>query len=408
MDEFLDHLFSSSSWSDVNATERPSWVGSDPSETNGILPSSIGVYEGDRTSSPMSVISSNHIMESLTTQSSSILLGGDSKYGLHRDLLTGETQPQQEGPTRESKSSLNEVVNGSSKAGYFGSSKAVGNNDSEPSEFQPSFRDSQTRPSIPQLWLPPSYGGVSSLPPIMGQDKPPCFGLQGEYKGQDELHDHPLPSFADGHQTTLTRTAGLPSHLQLSQLCEGNPIKHHISQAPVYKLQHAPDNAGSGCSGTVKPRGSSGLLSLSTGQGADLSESPDIIFFEKEVMKLMESNMTEAMQYLQSKGLCLMPIALAAAISSENASSGPVYGERKKPGFSNGLAPQNNGSPSIRTRQMSSNSKVVTENTNGNHNEEGITTSSYNGAIDKQEGGEEHLMHCKKIETQGIAEVISQ
>lgn len=48
------------------------------------------------------------------------------------------------------------------------------------------------------------------------------------------------------------------------------------------------------------------------------SESRDDqqVVIEKELLKLMESNMTTAVQYLQSKGVCLMPIALAASISS--------------------------------------------------------------------------------------------
>lgn len=37
---------------------------------------------------------------------------------------------------------------------------------------------------------------------------------------------------------------------------------------------------------------------------------------ENQVAKLMEEDMGSAMQYLQSKGLCLMPISLAAAIST--------------------------------------------------------------------------------------------
>ena len=43
--------------------------------------------------------------------------------------------------------------------------------------------------------------------------------------------------------------------------------------------------------------------------------------FEQEVVQLMENNMTTAMQYLQSKGLCLMPIALASAISDQKGTS---------------------------------------------------------------------------------------
>ncbi|KAL0735047.1 hypothetical protein Bca4012_011257 [Brassica carinata] len=42
---------------------------------------------------------------------------------------------------------------------------------------------------------------------------------------------------------------------------------------------------------------------------------------EKRVAKLMEEDMGSAMQYLQGKGLCLMPISLATAISSSTTSN---------------------------------------------------------------------------------------
>ncbi|KAH7432517.1 hypothetical protein KP509_07G026100 [Ceratopteris richardii] len=40
---------------------------------------------------------------------------------------------------------------------------------------------------------------------------------------------------------------------------------------------------------------------------------------ERQVAQLMDEDMSAAMQYLQSKGLCLMPISLATAISSTGA-----------------------------------------------------------------------------------------
>lgn len=84
-----------------------------------------------------------------------------------------------------------------------------------------------------------------------------------------------------------------------------------------------------GAAGAVVPlitdtqsEGSGALHLSSIGQGgADLSEAQDDLAFEQEVVKLMESSVTTAMQYLQNKGLCLMPIALAAAISSQKGSS---------------------------------------------------------------------------------------
>ncbi|CAN6221817.1 unnamed protein product [Urochloa humidicola] len=49
----------------------------------------------------------------------------------------------------------------------------------------------------------------------------------------------------------------------------------------------------------------------------DVQDSEDVLAFEEEVVKLMETSITSAMQYLQNKGLCLMPVALASAISTQ-------------------------------------------------------------------------------------------
>ncbi|CAL5037286.1 unnamed protein product [Urochloa decumbens] len=49
----------------------------------------------------------------------------------------------------------------------------------------------------------------------------------------------------------------------------------------------------------------------------DVQDSEDSLAFEEEVVKLMETSITSAMQYLQNKGLCLMPVALASAISNQ-------------------------------------------------------------------------------------------
>ncbi|KAL6899743.1 hypothetical protein ACP4OV_006401 [Aristida adscensionis] len=67
---------------------------------------------------------------------------------------------------------------------------------------------------------------------------------------------------------------------------------------------------------------SSGLLpSPRSGRQVQQAETQDGSAFEQEVVQLMENNMTTAMQYLQSKGLCLMPIALASAISDQKGAS---------------------------------------------------------------------------------------
>ncbi|XP_074559281.1 uncharacterized protein LOC141815261 isoform X2 [Curcuma longa] len=94
-----------------------------------------------------------------------------------------------------------------------------------------------------------------------------------------------------------------------------------------------------GATGAVVPlltdtqiEGSSSLfLSSSEGQGgSDISGSDDCLAFEQEVVKLMETNVTSAMQLLQSKGLCLMPVGLATAISTNKGSSTAVSPDARK------------------------------------------------------------------------------
>ncbi|CAN8301456.1 unnamed protein product [Cochlearia groenlandica] len=58
---------------------------------------------------------------------------------------------------------------------------------------------------------------------------------------------------------------------------------------------------------------------------------------EQRVAKLMEEDMGSAMQYLQGKGLCLMPISLATAISSSSTSTHNTRGALFNPN-SNAIA----------------------------------------------------------------------
>jgi len=69
-------------------------------------------------------------------------------------------------------------------------------------------------------------------------------------------------------------------------------------------------------------RSSSPLSGATISQGLlDIADPEDSLVFEEEVIKLMETSITKAMQYLQNKGLCLMPIALASAISNQKGMS---------------------------------------------------------------------------------------
>ncbi|KAK9275812.1 hypothetical protein L1049_023083 [Liquidambar formosana] len=509
MDEYLDQFLSSSPWSDVNEKERSSWVCSEPGVTNGMLLNSVGIYESDKGNSTISMIDPRHTTESFATQdTSSVILGGGPNYGLDKSLLLGEAQPQQHGQNCDSNSSMNGVVNGSSKVGYMGlqlnttistpssldlgspkqlpavggmartplsfsESANVGCNGSETSEFRRTLRDFQIFSPIPQLWPPSSYGGISSLSPVMGEDKLQGFDLQGEYadneievmgngyvgndktlqldnisvsvptKGKEEQQNHPLSSFAAGPHITMTKT-GLQSLQELQttsappsggcngtgkprvrarrgQATDPHSIAERLRREKIAErmknLQELVPNSNKtdkasmldeiieyvkflqlqvkvlsmsrlGAAGAVVPlitdgqaEGSNGLLlSPSADQGADISQSSDHIAFEQEVVKLMESNITIAMQYLQSKGLCLMPIALAAAISSGNASSsGHVSEERKK--FNLPHNPVPNNLPCIGNQQMSSDGNIVI----GKLSRVGITANGCNGTVLKQE-----------------------
>eukprot|EP00250_Pteridium_aquilinum_P013322 c21271_g1_i1 orf=172-1386(-) len=57
---------------------------------------------------------------------------------------------------------------------------------------------------------------------------------------------------------------------------------------------------------------------------------------ERQVAQLMDEDMSAAMQYLQSKGLCLMPISLATAISSTGARQQSTTPSRALNGGGNG------------------------------------------------------------------------
>ncbi|XP_077236482.1 uncharacterized protein LOC143877993 [Tasmannia lanceolata] len=132
----------------------------------------------------------------------------------------------------------------------------------------------------------------------------------------------------------------------------------------------------------VQTEGSSSLLLSAS---VDLSESLDNLAFEQEVVKLMESNVTTAMQKLQAKGLCLMPIALAAAISSGKTSPNPIFSNRKKPGSAIGLVSPSSGSPSAGTQPLSYGNESTMRENMARDNREEITANGCNGAAFKQE-----------------------
>ncbi|OIV97243.1 hypothetical protein TanjilG_25829 [Lupinus angustifolius] len=76
-----------------------------------------------------------------------------------------------------------------------------------------------------------------------------------------------------------------------------------------------PSQGGGDC---IQANGSGALQRFTNGNqtAASTSNNESLTMSEHQVAKLMEEDMGSAMQYLQGKGLCLMPISLATAIST--------------------------------------------------------------------------------------------
>ncbi|MCL7028079.1 hypothetical protein MKW94_030081 [Papaver nudicaule] len=306
MDEFLDKIFSSSSWSDVNAAaDRSSWGRNSFTQNDGLQIDHLGMFDGGDNNLPMHMPPSSHAMDKLATS-----------YGFPKDLLIiDEPQPlgdvfNQDTPYRAElvnsgnmnsnytsmqsnmcPSTLGSLSHSSPELvpGVSGSAQSprglpesgsVGSNDSETSGIHPSIGESHSFTSIPQLWASPSYGGVPSLSPVIEQDKLHGFGLQGDFvetdanvfgnrylsddknvnvrnfnssaSPQEELLG--LPSFTANQGIPVTRTHGQHSQMQLPQLSEGNPTAHLTDQNPVSQLPHSSVTPGGGCNGGIKPR----------------------------------------------------------------------------------------------------------------------------------------------------------
>ncbi|KAG2604637.1 hypothetical protein PVAP13_4NG115857 [Panicum virgatum] len=79
----------------------------------------------------------------------------------------------------------------------------------------------------------------------------------------------------------------------------------------------ANSNGGGSNSGGGGAKGSAATKANGSGGG----ENGGLRVAENQVAKMMEEDMGTAMQYLQGKGLCLMPISLASAISSATSST---------------------------------------------------------------------------------------
>ena len=109
MDDYLDHLFSSTAWSNVDVKkEGSSWICDEPSQTNGMLLGSIGIYEGIKKNSHVGMTNSNLMIKGLVTEDTSSIA-----LSLDKGLILEEAPRQQDLQKFESNSSLNGAVSGS-------------------------------------------------------------------------------------------------------------------------------------------------------------------------------------------------------------------------------------------------------------------------------------------------------
>ncbi|CAK9872097.1 unnamed protein product [Sphagnum jensenii] len=106
---------------------------------------------------------------------------------------------------------------------------------------------------------------------------------------------------------------------------------------------------------------------ISRSLGTPTPVQDGIALTERQVTRLMEDDMGSAMQYLQSKGLCLMPIALATAISTTNSRGSHTAtvgaGDRQK-----ATAAGSSGGPAadgLVSEQSSKDNNREVESTNG-------------------------------------------
>ncbi|KAL1159736.1 hypothetical protein V6Z11_A07G018600 [Gossypium hirsutum] len=440
MDDYLDQYFASSSWPDVNFKERSPWVLSEPDQPNALLPSS-----------PISMIGMNHGMECLATQSTPLGVGPQTN---------GESLGLQFNAGVHSSGSLKglQVVGDMTTLSQsFNEGGDVICNGGESSEFQRSLTGLETLCSIPQFWQPQPYDGlISSLP--MGQTQMQSSSLQGDNGNVDDgninrfveidkflqLENLSAPINAKSSSPALNKGCngtGKPQvRARRGQATDPHSIAERLRREKIAErmknLQELVPNSNKtdkasmldaiieyvrflqlqvkvlsmsrlGAAGAVVPlitdgqaEGSNGLTltPLAMGSdGVDCSPSPEQVVFEQEVVKLMESNVTIAMQYLQSKGLCLMPIALAAAISngkaSSSSSSGPVSEERKKFGFTNSIISNDDRVHNTTTCSSSSDGGVRnsnSSNSSGTGNLSGVgihqSTSDGNFMIEKITG----------------------
>ncbi|KAM7258915.1 hypothetical protein ACFE04_014656 [Oxalis oulophora] len=406
MDQYIGEIFSSSSWSDVNRNGNSSWACSEPVESNVSIPNSTGVYNSDNTISNMNTITSNPMIETSTIQDNlPIILGAE--------------------PELQTLSSCQQWQRPATYGDVLSFSPAMGLNRIQNSGLQGSHLDDD---------MDSNGDTFIEMDKVLQLDRFSAYAPSEENQVMQKFSES---SFAAGQQTTM-KIVGLPSFQQTNfanaaegcygigkprvrarrgQATDPHSIAERLRREKISvrmkNLQELVPNSNKndkasmldeiidyvkflqlqvkvlsmsrlGAAGAVAPLITDNHseaftgYSLSQSAGRVAEFSPDQVAFEREVVKLMESNVTLAMQYLQSKGLCLMPVALAAAISSRKSSSfsSPGSEEQKICGSApnNGSSSSSNSSlPGMGTHQLSPDGEIMVGNFNSHNFSNGAT-----------------------------------
>nr|WKE35131.1 basic helix-loop-helix family protein [Rosa persica] len=377
MDEILDHFFSSSSWTDVDVKERSSLDCYENPPTNEMFLSSLGVIEDDSNNSATNLSNSNHRMESMAAQSANSSVAHDFESDAQdngKNSAANFSINDQMGLQYDLDGNMARSTSVSSLE-----PQNLGGNCCEQSVFQKLNGDIETLSPTSQLWPLQAYEGLSSplCPSGMGRQKLCSFGSNDIYelsdlvtaeKASQEMGNYTLPTFPSGPQIPMAMT-GLQSFPQTTSTnpsaeCTG-PRKprmrarrgqatdpHSIAERlrrekiadRMKNLQELVPKSNKTDKASMLDEiieyvkflqqqlkvgwrlGAAGAVildnqtkSTSLGQVAHDISFNEIAF--EQVLKPMETDVTKAMHYLQSKGLCMMPVALANAILAEKESS---------------------------------------------------------------------------------------
>ncbi|XP_031499829.1 transcription factor bHLH49-like [Nymphaea colorata] len=310
MDGYLDHLFSSTQWVEMNPTERQSWAVNPADPTNGFLVDSVSAYQGHEPhdkNPESSLVSASHVIGRPSSQGMNDISGDGNSFtsenpclSHNKGFVSGQQSLDKDNHTPLHGEIRNRLVgfqlnaasqtrgaHGSShihpilgnsvdSAGTLPEAGSIASNGCDMSRYEKPFGDANPLPSVPSSWST-SYAGVSSFPEILGQGNLDGFNLHDDLVETDEDllkkaclgESHPsvnnipivsenqrvqLPSVATRSQVACSQTVVFqPQHKIPLQSGEVNSLNLSGNSTSISHLQPTTATSG-GCSGAVRAR----------------------------------------------------------------------------------------------------------------------------------------------------------